>query len=590
MGGVIYVPSMDSVQEARIQTNGFTAEYGWSTGNVYNVVTKSGASRFHGDVFEFLRNDKLDANFFFNNANGISKTALRRNQFGVAGGGPVYIPGLYRQTNKTFFYAVYEGLRQASPVAYTATVPTDAERQGNFSAIPQTLYDPFSTGQTANGFVRTAFPGNQIPASRMSAVGKNLLSYYPKATNSGLANNFVTAASGPTRSNEWSLRLDHNFTNNVQSFVRWSNKTEYKVGTPAFYGAGDPGGPYLRQPNNRLDGAAGFTWVLTPTTVFTFNAGLAHWVEGNEVQAYPFDVTRLGLPAFINTTSNQFPVVNAGGYAPLGRRTDQGQGGFPRNNFTWSAGLNQVVGAHSLSAGFMEVVLQSGGGRIFATTLNFASNTTAGPNPQTASADTSGDAIAALLVGAGTGGSTGVSVFPFGSKHYLGSYLQDDWKIARKLTLNLGLRLEHQTAPMDRFNQQSYFDLNVTNPISSMLGSPVKGAVVFNGVNGVDRGLYQPDAVDLAPRIGLAFKATSKLVARSGFGLYYVPSFLGQGSTQGYGQSTPWVAVQSDGLTPQNSLDNAFPGGMLPQTGNTLGALTNVGYSTSGSEARRHRP
>jgi len=114
-GGVIYVPSMESVEEAKIQTNAFTAEYGWSTGNMYNVITKSGSSSFHGDAFEFLRNSDLDSNFFFNNAHGIPRTPFRRNQFGIAGGGPLYIPGIYKQRNKTFFFAYYEGLRQGTP-------------------------------------------------------------------------------------------------------------------------------------------------------------------------------------------------------------------------------------------------------------------------------------------------------------------------------------------------------------------------------------------------------------------------------------------------------------------------------------------
>jgi Carboxypeptidase regulatory-like domain len=589
-GGVIYVPSLDSVQEAKIQTNGFTAQYGWSTGNVYNVVTRSGSSSFHGDAFEFLRNDKLDANFFFNNANGIQRTPFHRNQFGIVGGGPVYIPGLYRQRNKTFFFAAYEGLRQSSPVPYTATVPTEAEKNGDFSAIRQTLYDPFSTTQTASGFNRTAFPGNQIPLSRMSAVARNLLTYYPKATTSGLANNFVTTAAAPTASDEWSLRVDHNFTDNVQSFARWSNKNEYKVGNPAFYGDNDPGGPGLRQPNDRLDGAAGFTWVINPTTVLSLNFVLNHWVEGNVVQAYPFDLTKLGLPVLLNSTSNQFPVVNVSGYAPLGPQNGSGQGAFPRNTYTWSASLSKFIGAHSLSAGFMNVILQSGGGRIFPTTLGFGSTATAGPNPQTASPDASGNAFASLLLGAGTGGSTGVSVFPYNSKQYYGMYFQDDWKITRKLTVNLGLRWEYQRAPTERFDQQSFFDFNAVNPISSALGSTVKGAVVFNLANGVRRGLYTPPATDFSPRIGLAYQATSKLVVRSGFGTFYVPSYFGGGSTQGYGQSTPWVAVQSDGFTPQNKLDSAFPSGMLPQTGNSLGALTNVGQSTGGTESHRPDP
>ncbi len=131
-GGVIYVPSMESVAEARIQTNSFTAEYGWSTGNVYNVITKSGSSSFHGDAFEFLRNSDLDANFFFNNAHDIARTPFRRNQFGIAGGGPVFIPGLYKERNKTFFFAYYEGLRQGTPSPVTLTMPTAGREEWRF--------------------------------------------------------------------------------------------------------------------------------------------------------------------------------------------------------------------------------------------------------------------------------------------------------------------------------------------------------------------------------------------------------------------------------------------------------------------------
>jgi hypothetical protein len=589
-GAVIYVPSLDSVQEAKIQTNGFTAQYGWSTGNVYNIVTRSGSSSFHGDAFEFLRNNDLDANFFFSKANGIPRAPFHRNQFGIVGGGPVWIPRLYRQRNKTFFFAAYEGLRQSSPVPYTATVPTAAERNGDFSAIAQMLYNPFTTVQTANGFTRAPFANNQIPANLISNVAKQLISYYPAPSNGDLANNFSSVAPAPTSSNEWSLRLDHNFTDNVRAFARWSNKNEYKVGNPAFYGANNPGGPYVEQPNNREDGATGLTWVLNPTTVVSLNFGMNHWIEGNVVQNYPFDVTKLGLPGFINQTSDQFPAVSLSGYAALGPQNGAGEGGFPRNTWTWSGSLNKTLGAHSLTAGFMEVILQSGGGRIYSTNFNFGQAGTSGPNPETASPDTSGNAFASLLLGVGTGGSTGVAVFPYTSKHYYGTYLQDDWKVTRKLTLNLGLRWEYQTAPVDRFNEQSYFDFNAINPISQQLGFPVKGEVVFNGVNGVRRGLYNPQKTDFSPRIGLAYQAANKLVVRAGFGTFFVPSYLGGGSTQGYGQSTPWVALEPNGYTPENTLDSPFPSGPLPQTRSSLGGLTNVGYVTSGTESSRPDP
>ena len=408
-GGVIYVPSMEAVQEARIQTNSFTAQYGWSTGNMYNVITKSGSSSLHGDAFEFLRNSDLDSNFFFNNAHGISRTPFRRNQFGIAGGGPLYIPGIYKQRNKTFFFAYYEGLRQGTPGPLTTTMPTAAEKSGDFSAISQVLYNPFTTVQTAGGFSRTPFPNNQIPQSLMSKVASKLLTYYPAPTNGGLTNNFIASASAAASSDEYGIRLDHNVTDNLRIFFRWSNKDESKVEEAPYYG-NDLGGPGSMNPNNRLDGAGGSTWVINPTTVFSLNAGYNHWFEGNVMEGYPFDMTSVGLPSFINQTSNQFPVVSLGGYAPLGPQNGAGQGGFPRNDLTWSADVSKVHGSHSFTIGVMEVVSQMGGGRIYPTTFDFGSVSTAGPNPETADPSASGNSFASMLLGVGTGGSTGVTV------------------------------------------------------------------------------------------------------------------------------------------------------------------------------------
>ncbi len=440
---------------------------------------------------------------------------------------------------------------------------------------------------TAGGFSRTPFAGNKIPASLFSKVGSKLLTYYPSPTNTALTNNFSASASAAASSDEYGIRLDHNVNDNVRLFARWSNKAESKVEEAPYYGASDAGGPGSTNPNNRLDGAAGATWVINSKTVFSLNAGYNHWFEGNVMQGYPFDMTSLGLPAFINQTSNQFPVVSVSSYAPLGPENGAGQGGFPRNDLTWSTDLNKVHGSHSFSMGVMEVVSQTGGNRIYPTTFNFGSVSTAGPNPSTADPNASGNSIASLLLGVGLpGGSTGISAFPFTSKHYYGLHFQDDWKITPKLTVNLGMRWEYQSAPVERFNMQNYFDFNAANPVISGL----KGTVVYNGTGGAGRGLYDPSKHDFAPRLGLAYQATDKLVVRAGFGVYFVPSFFGGGPSQGYGQSTPWNAVQSDNYTPLNNLDNPFPNGMLPQTGNSQGAATNVGYSTSGAQHVRPDP
>ena len=616
-GGTIYVPSVEFTQEMKLQTNTFSAQYGWSSGNIVKAVTKSGTSSFHGDVFEFLRNSDLDANAFFNNANGLPRTSFRRNQFGVAAGGPLYLPGIYKQRNKTFIYGVYEGLRQGSPQTFIAAMPTSAMKSGDFSTLlgAQTgtdalgrpilsgqVYNPFTTRQitkgqvdpvtglvaTQSGYIRDPFPGNIIPSSLMNAVGTKLLTYFPNPTSSALINNFSAAASAPSTSDEYDIRIDHNVNDDIRLFGRYSYKNESTTPSAAFYGASNPAGPGGTNPNNRWSAGLGFNEVFNPTTVMSMNLGFARWVEGNLRQGYPFQPSTLGLPAFLNGNSNQFPVINLTGVAPLGPTQGSGYGAFPRQDGTYSADFSKVLGAHTLSAGFMGVLLQNSGGRIYPTTFNLSGTFTNGPDPNNPTANT-GAALAELELGAAGSGSTGISYFQAISKYYLGWYLQDDWKVAPKLTLNLGLRYELQTAPTDRHNGQAYFDYNAVNPISQSIGFNVPGELVFNG--GSNRsGLYNPGYLNFAPRIGLAYKATNKLVIRTGVGVFYIPAYLAGGPAPGYTQSTPFVGSLNGGLNPYNTLSNPFPTGLLPVSGNSLGGLTNVGFSTPGVQSYRATP
>ncbi len=270
-GGVIYVPSVDAVQEMKVQQNAFTAQYGWSSGNVVNIITKSGTSSFHGDAFEFLRNSDLDANNFFNNLNGLPRPPFRRNQFGIFAGGPLYIPGVYKQKNKTFIFGGYEGLRQSTPLTYISTTPTAAMKSGDFSALlgPQIgtdalgrpilsgqIYNPFSTRQitagqvdpatgsvaTQTGYIRDPFPGNIIPSGLIDSVAKNLAAYFPNPTSSSLVNNFSATAAAPAASDEYTVRIDHNISDNSHLFGRYSYKDEFKQVTGDFYG-NSPAGP-----------------------------------------------------------------------------------------------------------------------------------------------------------------------------------------------------------------------------------------------------------------------------------------------------------------------------------------------------------
>lgn len=328
--GVIYVPSVDELQEFRIQTNTFSPQYGLSMGNVVNAVTKSGTRSFHGDAFEFLRNNNLDANNFFNNRNGLARPQFKRNQFGFTAGGPVYIPHFYKQRERTFIFGTYEGLRQQTPTTLVTTVPTALQRTGDFSqtfnsdGTLATIFNPFTTKSVNGQFVRTAFPGNKIPAPLLDPVALNLMKYYPAPNRPGDpvtgANNFVGTAGLPTNSDQYTIKVDHNVSEKQNFFGRWSQKRQFKQLEGEFFGANDPGGNGTLAPDNRLEGGMGYTYVFSPSFVMSLNAGWGRWVEARKPQGVPFDVTQVGLPAALNTYSppGAFPNITLSGYQNLG--------------------------------------------------------------------------------------------------------------------------------------------------------------------------------------------------------------------------------------------------------------------------------
>jgi Carboxypeptidase regulatory-like domain/TonB dependent receptor len=607
-GGVIYVPSPDNVQEFKVQQNSFTSQYGWSTGNVINVVTKSGGSQLHGDVYDYLRNAALDANNFFNNLAGLPKPVSHRNQFGVAIGGPVYIPGLYKQRNKTFFFFNYEGHRDHNAGQYSGTVPAAAFRNGDFSALlgaqigtdalgrpifSGQLYDPFSTRPLGTGFIRDPIPGNNLatyvsPYTHgllINSIGQTLINYYPTPLTNALSNNWSATGLLADYSNEYSVRIDHNFSDSTRLYGRFSRKPNYKDEEATFFGATNPAGPGQRNPNNRWNLAVGLSQVFTPTFTMSINLGGMKWVEGNDVQSHGFKASSLGLPGFIDTYSPQFPIISVANYLPQGPVAGAGQGAFPRAAVSGSADFVKVHGAHQLSFGYMAVATDENGGRFHFTTFNFNNLFTAGPDPSNPATGT-GDSSASMLMGLSTssgcqggGCSTGISISQVSRTWFHGMYLQDDWKATRKLTVNLGLRYEIQRPVTDRYNRQAWFDYKAVNPISSSVGQNYLGELQF--ADSGQRGLFNTNYKTFAPRIGFAYQVTPKLVMRGGYGIFYPPTFRGTGPAPGFSSDTPYVSSNNGGLTPAGTLSTAFSGGLVPVVGSSQDGLTNVGFSVN---------
>jgi carboxypeptidase family protein/TonB-dependent receptor-like protein len=617
--GVMYVPSIDTVQEFKMSTNTFSAQYAMSEGNAISVVTKGGTEQFHGDTYEFLRNYALDSNLIFNKIAGAPRTATRMNQFGATEGGPLYIPGLMHRTHKMFFFGGYEGLRLGAVSQLTSTVPDSGMVAGNLSEflgaqLPGAsgtdalcrpvyqgqIYNPFSTrsvvstcstanstaGQTVE--IRDPVPGNNIAAvaGLEDAAAKKIVTYFPSPSNSNSpvqGNNFFADASVPTTSNEMSVRIDQNLTENSRFYARYSRKWEAKVQSAPLFGASNPAGPGQTNPNNRYNVASGYSQVLSPTLTLSLNFGYNRFVEGNVGQGSGFQLQTLGLPASLTTASPFFPIVNVSGFAELGNATTEATA---LDEGTISADVVKVKGNHTFSFGYMGILSMVLGGAPIHTTFNFTSAFSAGPNPSNPTSGT-GNAFASFLMGSvGANSSTGVAQYPALSKHYFGWYLQDDWKATKNLTLNLGVRYDIQLAPTERHNRQAYFVPNQVNPISSFAsGGPYYGQLVYNTPG--NRYFYQNSYTNFSPRLGFSYMATKKLAARGGFALFFPDEWAGDPTMPGYAQTTTLVSSLNGGLNPSSTLSNPFPQGILPIIGNTQGGLTDVGQTLSTSVFKR---
>ncbi len=631
-GGIIYAPGVDETQEFKIVTHAFTAQYGWSMGNVLNAITKSGTSSFHGDVFEFLRNDNMDANNFFANKAGDPRPDFKRNNFGVSAGGPLYIPKIYEQKDKTFIFGYYEGLRQQSPYTQTVTVPTDAMKAGDFSGLLDTstsigtdqlgrpiykgaIYNPFSSRPDGNGgFIRDAFgataangwkPTNMIPSAMFDGVAKNMLQYWPSPRFPGLSNNYVDTGSLPGWVDKYSVRVDHNISEKSRFFARWSWDRIYQQGTGDIFGKDNPGGPGSGNPNPRWDIGTNYTHMFSPTLVLSVTGGWNRWFEGfRPTTGNGFKTSSLGLPSFLDQVPF-FPSIGIQDVYGLGAGY---WSATPREPRTLMVDVTKVLGSHTFTMGYQNIWIQNYETFIDPVGFNFDRGMSNGPNPLNPVSGT-GYGFASFLMGAGAGSGTpgqftaagAGGQFPLNAdsafmKKYRGLYFQDDWKVNRRTTLNLGLRWDMQTAPTDRFNRIWAYSRLAPSPLTGLVPDQYSGPdgkiyplTLLGKLDPVGtssapfgRSVYNAPLNNWAPRIGLAHQLSDKLVARGGFGIFFtesheVSSYQGL-SLYGFSTLTPWVATVG-GVTPYNLLSNPFPNGYIQPVGRADGELTMIGNS-----------
>ncbi len=629
-GGIIYTPGVEETQEFRLQSNSFSAQYGFSSGNVINMVTKSGTDDIHGDAYDFIRNNIADARNYFDTG---AQPTFHRNQFGGTVGGPVVLPHLYSGRKKTFFFGAYEGLRAANPVTSIVTVPTTAERGGDFSTLlglPITgvtdylgrqvyagaIYDPYSArvvtqGQidpvshltaTQTGVIMDPFggvdgsaPTNMIPATRFDQLGSTLLKYYPNPTNTAATNNFVFSGPSPQKQDSFNIRIDQNINDKQRAWGRFSNRDEYKTGGVATFGANDAGGPGLKNGDNRWDTTLGYSNILSPSLVWTVDVGWNRWIETNVPQGNPYDVTQLGWLSALNVGGGVFPSVNlSNGFAGLGSGSPQTA---PREARTVATDFTKTSGRQLYTFGFDFISQYYNNLSPGNASLNFVQSGTAGfdpVNPGTAGPET-GNSFASFLLGVGTGNFQQSGSQTSNAKK-IDWYIQDDWRVTDKLTLNLGLRYEFQPSPTDRFNKMAWFDETAVNPIASMettqpVGgvSPVAitplGKLVWPNGGNNGRGVITDSYANFAPRFGFAYHPMEKLVIRGAYGIFYPEraSVAFDANLNGYTQQTYWQdknnSISGNSYTITTPSSQAFQSGLLPIVGNALGGLTGVGAS-----------
>ncbi len=524
----VILPDMESVQEMKVQANTYDASMGRTGGGTFNAVLRSGQNRMHGSLFGIIRETSWLANTFFSNQAGIPILSQPFKNYGDSLGGPIRIPKIYDGRNKTFFFVTTEGYRDFDAATTTESVPTALERVGNFSqslsttksGAQQVMYDPMSTNLTTG--VRTPFAGNMIPASRLSQIGLNLAAWYPlpneTATYYGQPNQTV-AVNTQDRADQGTFKVDH-------EFFPWLKASASYI----HYGSTEPSNQWfetIATPNQNIiyrhvDGfQSNAVATLNPTTVLTVRFGQNRFPDFEPNQSNGFHLTSLGFPAAVDALTPQypdFPSISTGEFASYG-------GG----SATWTvyhsqsvnAEISKFLGKHSIKAGMEYRLIADAsetpeGPSSFSFSSGFTSQT------PTKTVTGTGGGLASMLLGYPSGGTITVGQQFNDYVHYYGFFIQDDFRITPKLTINYGFRGEHESNLAEKQNKY-LIDANLTavNPLQASVPSlTLLGEARFAGVGGDPNHAGNPLALKAGPRIGFAYSMNSKTVFRGGYGIF----------------------------------------------------------------------
>jgi hypothetical protein len=608
-GGVIYVPSIDDVEEIKVHTTLFDAQYGHSNGGAINVTTKSGTNQLHGTGYLYKRFSSLDANSWANNNAGLPKPPTNFYQAGYQFSGPVTLPKLYRGRNRTFFTTSFERDVNRTVQTRRARVPTLAERAGDFSRTVSrrggafTLFDPATTTVAANRATRQLFPNNVIPASRITPTGRAWLGLYPEpndgATTQLEANNWIATGESIVPQTQLGVRIDHHLSDRQRLFGRFGMNRRFQTNTELIRGAfaigGSTAGVARENPRRFFNAALDDTITISPSLIASLRYGFLRKFQGFVFGGVGFDTAPLNLAPVI--TGNQavagWPVFSLGENLPtLGSNFSE----EINNQHSLQATFTKIAGRHSVKWGLDWRILQwnrnSPGGSASGE-FNF-DNTFTRSDPFTpTTGDNSGTAMASVLLGLPATGAIGYLGSLSLQNHYLSGFVQEDMKVNQRLTLNFGLRYELETPYTERYNRMSYgFNETARLPVAAA-GLDLRGGITFAGEDGLPRRGGKVDGNNFGPRFGFAYNVARNTVLRGGYGMF----FSGQAFNTGFlgdvgvfNATTSYVGSIDNGATAFTTLANPFPSGLRQPIGASAGLLAQAGDALTFFDERRVSP
>ena len=584
----VVIPSLEAVQEVKVQANTYDAEMGRTGGGMFNTFMKSGANSLQGSAFGYLRETEWLANNFFNNRAGRARPNQPFRNYGGSIGGPVSLPKLYNGKDKTFFWIAGEAYRQTSSTTGEFAVPTATEIGGDFSrsfrsgssGALQLIFDPLTTQPDGT---RQTFPGNLIPANRLNPIGLAIARTYPAPTRerAGFGQNNYTAASNQyDRADQTTWKVDHQ----VNSWWR-------ATGSYLHYGSIEPGenwfgtisSPAQWTLGRKVDATAlNSLFTPSPTTVITVRYGFNRFPNLSSQRSAGFNLASLGFPAnyLSQVDSRTFPNIGMQNFSALGANSNSQQV-FHSKNLLGS--VAQFVGRHSFKMGADYRRLHIDGVDLgnASGAFNFNDQFTRA-NPLAATAGTGSD-LASLLLGVPANGDFLKATKMFQYVDYWAVYFHDDFRINAKLTLNYGIRYEYETGLQATNNTLiTGFSRTIANPIAvtaPVAGFTPKGGLLYAGQDGGRTQTGNLNRNKFSPRVGMAYQLNAKTTLRAGYGIFWAPIPYGFQNTLGYSQTTAMLATADGGFTPAGSLSNPFPAGILTPVGNANGLQAGIGQA-----------